>query len=174
MTISFDPTRKLESTVKPGVSFTVRVLNKFERARRDLALLPAREKLGNLAMRRRALMEDVPGENGQQLERPRSGCEVEAQCLDEEFGCIMLIDVQPAYIRSGLISIDGYEIAGQPADVESLIAQGDDALIEEIHAACLANGGLTPEQEKNSQSPGTSPAPAQDQATPTTVSIAAA
>lgn len=161
MPISFDPTRKLQSTAKPGVSFTVRVLNKFEKAKRELALLPAREKLSNLAIRRKALMEEMPGPNGEQLQRARPGCEVEAGMIDEEFGCLMLIELQPAYIRAGLISIEGYEIAGRPADVESLIAQGEDDLLEEIHAACLANGGLTPEQEKNSQSLGTLPAPAQ-------------
>ena len=147
--MNFEPTQTIESAARPGVTFVVRRLNKIQRAQRDAKLIDARARIAATYERMRPMFNDDSTVKPERLE--------EFQKLDNEVGMAMVTDLYPAYLRAGLLSISGYEIAGKPATIESLLSDGEDALLDEIYAACVANGGLTAEQEKNSQSPSTSP-----------------
>ncbi|GAC1496116.1 MAG: hypothetical protein NVS1B6_00940 [Steroidobacteraceae bacterium] len=68
-------------------------------------------------------------------------------------------DLQPTAIRWGLVQITGLDIDGQPATPESLLADGPDDLATEIADALDLLLRLSPEQQKNSESPTTSGAP---------------
>ncbi len=164
MPIFFEPQQTIESTKRAGVTFTVRNLNKFQRAKRDAALVDARFRVSKLWAQR--------AEHFDANDKILPGHELEWARIDTEAGLVMVGEIQPAYIRAGLVSIEGYSIAGVPATVETLLAEGEDDLIDEIHAACFAGSGLTVEQEKNSPSLGTSPVAADGQATPTTAPAA--
>jgi hypothetical protein len=81
--------------------------------------------------------------------------------LDHRIGLTINRDLKPAYIRASLISIEGFEVEGQPAMAkpwESLLRYAPDELIDELYVAANLNSGLTTDQEKNSQSPSPSPA----------------
>ncbi len=147
--MNFEPTQTIESAALPGVTFVVRRLNKIQRAQRDAKLIEARARISAIYERMRPMFAD------DSTVRPE--CLTEFQKLDNEVGMAMVTELYPSYLRAGLISISDYDIAGKPATIETLLSDGEDALLDEIYAACVANGGLTAEQEKNSQSPGTSP-----------------
>lgn len=147
--MNFEPTQEIKSTARPGVSFVVRRLNKIQRAQRDAKLIDARARIASIYERMRPMFQD------DNTVRPE--CLEEFKKLDNEVGMAMVTDLYPAYLRAGLLSITGYEIAGKPATIETLLSDGEDDLLDEIYAACVANGGLTAEQEKNLQLPSTSP-----------------
>ncbi len=159
--MNFEPTQEIKSTARPGVTFVVRRLNKIQRAQRDAQLIDARARIASIYERMRPLFKD------DNTVRPE--CLEEFQKLDNEVGMAMVTDLYPAYLRAGLLSISGYDIAGKPATVETLLSDGEDALLDEVYAACVANGGLTADQEKNSQSPSTLPEVGATPPTPTTV-----
>jgi hypothetical protein len=167
--VSFNSTETFESTARPGVKFTVRRLNKIQRTKRDAGILEDRVKLSELMAEMRALTDPATTPE----EKTRVMLSREYQVLDARMGVPMVSVIQPAYIRAGLLSIEGYEIDGKPATAESLIEHGEDDLLEEIYVHCLTLSGLDGEQEKNSSSPGTSPEAADSAVKPTTANAAA-
>lgn len=164
--MNFEPTQTIESTARPGVTFVVRRLNKIQRAQRDAKLIDVRARIASTYERMRPMFNDDSTVKPERLD--------EFQKLDNEVGMAMVTDLYPAYVRAGLLSISGYEIAGKPATIDSLLSDGEDALLDEIYAACVANGGLTAEQEKNLQSPSTLPEVGAMDLMPTTVPAVAA
>lgn len=166
--MNFEPTQEIKSTARPGVTFVVRRLNKIQRAQRDAKLIDARARIASTYERMRPMLEDVTAPDGKVTQIVKAAHLEEFQKLDNEVGMAMVTDLYPAYLRAGLLSITGYEIAGKPATIDNLLSDGEDALLDEIYAACVANGGLTAEQEKNLQSPGTSPEAGTVGQTPTT------
>lgn len=143
------------STSVPGVTFTVRTLNRIRRSRRDLPILATRQRLSEILREYkplRKLLTEAPAEFTDDQRR-------QIDALDAEFTWLRDSEIKPADIRAGLVSIDGLEIDGAPATVETLLnATGPeyDALLEEIHEACEAASGLSPAETKNSQSDTTS------------------
>ena len=78
--------------------------------------------------------------------------------LDHRIGLIINSVVKPAYIRASLARVTGLEIDGGAAldqgeisapPWDRLLADGPDALIEELYAAAVMNSGLTEATEKN-------------------------
>lgn len=171
---SFASKKTHESTSCPGVKFTVRVLNEIQRARRDLALIDTRARINELRDKWSGLMpapkpgakpEDAPDDLG-----PHA---LEIVRLSEEAGMIERSVLLPAYIRASLISIEGLEIDGAAATVDTLIESGRDALLGEIYQACAEAAGLGADETKNSPSPGTSPEAEAGQESSTTAAAAA-
>ncbi len=141
-----------ESKSVPGVTFTVRALNKIQRAKRDLPVAEARQRLAML------ISEYAPLAKIDEADRTEAQS-MRMREIDFEFSLIDHRDIMPAEIRAGLVSIEGLEIDGKPATVESLIegAGADmDDLIEEIAVACKAASGLSAAETKNSESATTS------------------
>jgi len=141
---SFSSKETYESVTCPGVKFTVRVLNDIQRARRDAKLLSVRARINELQDKWTATKD-----NG--------GSALDLLKINDEAALLTQSELTPAYIRAGLISVEGLEIDGAPATVEALIESGPKALVAEVYDACLKASGLGAEETKNSQSPGTSP-----------------
>lgn len=158
---SFSSKQTQESAACPGVRFTVRRLNDIQRARRNLKLIEARAHLTELSAR----FEDA-GNGGADLVSP------EQMRADHEIGLAINIDMKPAYIRAGLISIEGLEIDGAAATVDTLIEFGPTDLVNEVYGACALASGLTADQSKNSPSPGTSAVPEAGPESSTIASVA--
>ncbi len=160
-------TKTFNSATFPEVSFTVRVLNRIERARRDAGIAAHRAEFSRLERERAALLRSlIPGAdfesssgavaaNERVMALPLADKE-RLFALKEEADIVHSAQIVPAEIRAALISITGLECDGVPATVESVIASAPDELIIEIHAACVSASGLTAEQEKNLQSLGSS------------------
>lgn len=161
--MNLESTVTKDSTTRPGVRFTVRVLNKIQRARRDFALVEPRTKLTGLYQQ----MSAIPSDATEDADRLRRAS------LDHECGLLIDMHLKPAYIRAGLLSIEGLEIDGKPATADSLIERGNDELdplIDEIYLACATESGLSEEQKKDSPSPEpSSAAPAEDEKNTTAI-----
>lgn len=141
---TFEPTVDHASKSFDGVTFTVRVLNNIQRAKRDLALLPQKAELTRLTSR----LDD--------LRKQDNFDTVEELRLDAEIGLLTNIHIKPALISAGLISITGADGISNAAE---LIDHGPDDLIDEVYVACFMASGLTHYQQKNSSSQSDSLAP---------------
>ena len=53
------------------------------------------------------------------------------------------------YLKWGLVAVEGMEIDGEPASVESVIETGPEALCEEILRAIQSECGLSSSEQKN-------------------------
>ncbi len=164
--MNLSPQQKHESAALPGVSFTVRRLNYIARCERDLALLEDRARMAALIGRMQALCD------GDDFTKPRAGAEQEHRRLDAEYAMLHQTRIIPAYIRAGLVSVDGLTVDGAAADTAAVLAAAPDALLDEIFAACVAASDLSESQRKNWQSPGSSDAPEAGQTSSTTAPAA--
>jgi hypothetical protein len=189
-----------ESQALPGVKFVVRQLNQFQRARRDESLIDARARVTELSQERErlpdpeapireiqalALKEDRPLTDGERTQVESIIAEIASDPaaeaarlarakLDQKMGIEITLNLKPAYLRAGLVSIEGYTIDGIVPTVDALLESGDDGLLDEIYLACSEASGLSPVQQKNLQSPGTSDEAAQPGETSSTATAAAA
>lgn len=162
--MNFDTKKTIQSEVADGVSYVVRNLNKIQRAKRDAKLVEPRFRISQMYDRMMALSDG----KGVALE----GNDLEFRKLDNQIGNELSEFIHPAYIRAGLVSITGYSLNGTAATVDTLIESGEDALLDEIYAACLLASGLIEEQKKNSQSPSISVDLVDGSATPTSATPA--
>ncbi|MEN6534962.1 MAG: hypothetical protein ABFD89_14945, partial [Bryobacteraceae bacterium] len=153
-----------------GVKFTVRRLNYISRCERDLGMLSNRSRLIGIMREMEALCDGGTLERGAdgRVTNVAKGKESAFRQLDNEYAMIHQTAIVPAYIRAGLESVEGLDVDGKPADVESFLKAAPDALLDEVFAACHAASDLTDDQRKNLQSPGSSDAPEAGQPTPTT------
>ena len=152
---SFSSKETHDSQACAGVRFTVRILNEIQRARRDAKLLETRARINEL--------------RDQWAAAKDKGTSLDMIKIDDEASLLSQSVVVPAFIRAGMISVDGLEIDGAPATVEALIESGPANLVSEIYEACVRASGLNQEESKNSPSPGTSEGPEAGQETSTTV-----
>lgn len=149
--MTFESKTTHESQVHAGVRFTIRRLNVIQRAKRDSPLLQQRTRLTEIEQR---IGEMTPGPkegtDPHQIERAR--LQAEAKDLEDLY-------FRPAYIKAGLISIEGCDVDGKPMNAEAVIDSAPDGLITEIYIACIDASGLSPTEMGNLPSPSTSPEP---------------
>ena len=154
-------TQTHDSDAIPGVKFTVRRLNYISRCERDLGILTNRSRLGSI-MREMEMLCDggsIERDDDGRVTNIAKGKEADFRRLDNEYAMLHQTQIVPAYIRAGLVSVEGLEVDGKAADVAAVLASAPDALLDEIFAACYAASDLTDAQRKNSQSPGSSDDP---------------
>jgi hypothetical protein len=144
-----------ESKTHPGVKFTIRTLNDVQRSRRDISLLDQTERMTDLGRQLNALP-PTPKAEEKDATPPPDPHAAERNRIYKAMNVIEGVHFKPAYIRAGLVKIEGLEFDGRTATVESVIEDAPDDLQAEIYRECLLASGLTAEQEGNSQSPTTS------------------
>lgn len=167
--ISLKSKTTIESKSVPGVSFTVRTLNRIQRAKRDLPVMATRQHLSGLIREYGPLFE-TPAADRTPAQTQRIAL------IDAEYSWLQDQEIYPSVIRAGLVSVDGLEIDDKPATADSLIeATGADydELIEEIYKACSDAAGLTPTETKNLPSDTTSIAPVETDPTTSSATSAA-
>lgn len=153
--ISIQPRKTFDSKAVPGVRFTVRTLNKIQRAKRDLPTLEIRHHLLKL-LREYAFLEEVPESDRTQEQISRM------RMIDLEYTWLENSEIIPSVIRAGVVSIEGLALDEKPATIDALLESGGpdyDALIEELLAACRDAAGLGAAEIKNSGSDTTSSEP---------------
>lgn len=121
--MQYESTTCIESKVSAGVRFTI-----------------ARMTFG----RRIDLLRRVR-QLGAEMEFANAGKGVEERLKASLAGA----EIDALYLRWGLISIEGLEVDGEAADVESLISSGPESLCSEIIAAIKRECSLTEEERKN-------------------------
>ena len=197
--MTFSPTVTHESQEIPGVRFTVHRMGYGRRVDLDQKTLPIRQRMREISLeypeltrrevelseqldvaRKKAISVDpseVPGVIKDDIEplaaelKAASSLDIRKQraAIEEEHSTLQA-QMRCAWIREGLISIEGGEVDGMTAD--ALLADGPPALAMEIYVALSMDGQLTGEAAKNLQSPGTSGAVAPAATTITTAADA--
>lgn len=122
-TMNYQSTRTVNSATCEGVGFTI----------------------ARLSFGRKLELTRLVRELGKRIEFYQAG-ESPSEKLD---AAIAGAEIDNVYLDWGLISIDGLEIDGCPADKQLLIAAGPDALCREIVGEIRRECGLTDEEIKN-------------------------
>lgn len=179
--MNFKAKQTFDSKTCEGVRFTVRMLNVIQRAKRDMEIAEERIQFGALVQHVRAASEsdalqkesaalikhlsDKLGEKHddtteaariltayQQISEP-----AESRSADYRAGLILDMTMKPAAIQAGLVSIEGlHDDEAVIKTAEDLIDRGPSELIHEIWLRCEELAGMSPGDQKNSLSPGTS------------------
>lgn len=133
----------------PGVSFTIQRMNERRRVHREIAIAGLRLKVNEQSAALKKAMEDLDGLAPGEFDR-----------MNAAMGELLHGEWYPAWIRWGLYSIEGLDIDGAKATVDTLCEAGPTDLVEEIFLAVIKAAGLSDPERKNSPSPGASDAPA--------------
>jgi hypothetical protein len=129
--MTYKSTFEVESTTSPGVTFRVRRVSFGRRLELARTLHDRLEAIARLA-----LTEDGPSRAAQTA--------------------LLAAEIDGVHLRWGVEAIDGLEIDGAPATVDSLIETGPEELVREILAAVRHETGLDEDERKNSEPPSTS------------------
>jgi hypothetical protein len=121
--MQFESTRTIQSETCSGVAFTI-----------------ARMTFG----RRVELMRRVR-QLSAQLEFANAGQEI----ADRVEASLVAATIDDAYLRWGLVGLQGLEVDGQVAGVDELISSGPEPLCREIISAIKRECALTEEERKN-------------------------
>lgn len=153
--------KTIESTAVPGVTFTVRRLNKTQRAKRDGPVMAERLRF-SAALREREAIKPIGDPDrilSADLQKEYETVNYEASLLYEEH-------LMPASVRAALVSIAGLEIDGAAITSASMLLESGtpetDALLDEIYEACESASTLSDEERKNLKSLTTSGEPVGD------------
>jgi hypothetical protein len=119
----FESTRTIQSEACAGVAFTI-----------------ARMTFG----RRVELMRRVR-QLGAQLEFANAGQGIS----DRVEASLVAASIDEAYLRWGLVGLQGLEIDGRVADTDALISSGPEPLCREVVSAIKRECALTEEERKN-------------------------
>jgi hypothetical protein len=135
-----------ESTLYPGVVYTIRKMTERRRVQREMTIAPLRMRVNESTAAIKAALND-PDSAGA------------ADQLNREFGLLLHTEWYPAWIRWGVSALDNFEIDGEKASIEMAIESGPTELLEEMFLAILGEAGLKPVEEKNLEAPSTSDGP---------------
>lgn len=147
--MNFQSRQAFESKI-PGFEGVVFTLNRMTEGRR----IKLRLALADTTARLREALVEIRRLKEQETPEPKRAAE-----LLDTVAAIVEDEVTPTWVRWGLHAIDGLEIDGQPATVESLIESGPTDLYAEIAAAVRREAGLSEEQQGESEPPSISGAP---------------
>lgn len=140
----------VQSQAYPGVSFTVRTLNNFQRARRDAAIAEHRREYTRLTTELAALVQShvdsgPPEQRAERVAALDPALLLQMRSLDDDARLVYDQHIAPAMIRAALLSIDGAD----GITLENLFDEAPDQLLHEIAEACEKASGLSGEQQKN-------------------------
>ncbi len=183
--MQINATEVIESTIEPGVKYTIRLLNKVARAKRDRPIIQEKATYSDACA---AYIEEVKAA-GYTLDeekrwrlaegKPKPNAETEKRIalLGDEATAIFNEFIVPASIHAGLVSIEGLAYRGNPVvSADDLLACGSaaDDLIDEVYGLCEAAAGLSDKERGEFGSRTTSCAPVPDKSPSSTAGTASA
>ena len=152
-----------ESKTDPDVSFTVRHLTEGRRIKISLSLADKYDKVdtirtgvSEIAERIRPLLAQAKAEGSDVLNNNPDMAELTRK--HRQMQSVENDEIIPVFVRALLVSVDGLEIDGAPATVDSMIESGPPELYAEIVKAVRHEMGLDEQETGNSEPPSTSPA----------------
>lgn len=144
-----------ESKTCPGVTFKVRDLSEFERAKLRLKLAECLRRARQIESDRAEFYEGLAEELGKPVEeiRVKDISRAQREQLDDwstELEVITQTELNPAYLAAGLVAVEGLTINGSALiSAETLVKDGPPALIGEVLAEIFKRATLTPEERQN-------------------------
>lgn len=163
MSVKYSSTRTIQSQTFPGVSFTLRKMSDSRRRELYQQIAPLKEKERGFQRRfaeiddRRVPLFDAEGKpkmNVVTAEQERGYATKDDERLVaeiiEDLNEFRDSEISPAYIRWGLLSIDGLDIDDEPATIDNLLEYGPADLTQEIIAAIMGKADLDADEKKTS------------------------
>jgi hypothetical protein len=148
MSYQYKSTLPLESTTCPGVKFTLRKMSERKRHQFYLAVADSTEKIRGFLRDAQKLQPQVlaAAEDMELL----AELTAEAERINQAVSAEQRFVIDPAWVRYGLKSVDGLEIDGEPATIDTLLGDdGPSELVQEIAAAIKAASVMPEAQLKN-------------------------
>lgn len=143
--MNLDSKKKLTSTT-PGfeeVVFTLKKMSEGRRSKLKLSQADAIGRIRTLMVEVNALLPAVEGGEVSPLDNAK------AQTLYDSVNLTVETEINPSWIRWGLDKIEGLNIDGEPATVESFIENAPSDLFTEVLTAIRNEAELSPEERKN-------------------------
>lgn len=154
-----------ESKSCDGVAYTIRHLTEGRRIELALKLAGVHDKIDALRAKAGGIQEKLKPlvEKAKAKEIADSELSLHPDCISaasiwRQIEAVESCEILPVYVRALLVSVEGLEIDDAPATPDN-ITEGPPELYAEISAAVKRELGLTPDEQGNSESPTTSPAP---------------
>jgi hypothetical protein len=142
--------REIEQEYPPQTKEEIELTRQLQAATKKATSVPEAEQEAVLVNEVMPLEEEL-----RRLPLPTETRKARA-AADTEYAAVDA-QIRPFWIRAGLISIEGGDVAGMTAD--QLLDYGPPALASEIYTALIGDGRLTVDESKNSPSPSISDAP---------------
>ena len=139
-----------------GVRFVLRKMTEGRRIKLRMALAGAQARIRELLEEQERLLAPAGDVAKAELDAETKAA---VRKLSLAMAEIADNEITPAWVSWGLERIEGLEIDGQPATLESLIEAGPPQLYHEVADAIRKEAGLTEEEQGESGSPITSAAP---------------
>ena len=181
--MKYDSKKTVTSVVEDGVTFTIKILGAAARAKLELATSEARSHNRDIAIEwneiNSEMLEILPAveytgmsdDEVSAAEKAREEALTPEQrnrynrllakrlFLNDEYRKVEVAELAPAWIRAGLIKLEGIEGAtGKPMTVDELIDFGPQELMQEIYGEIYKSTNLSADRAKNSQPPSISAA----------------
>ena len=164
--LNFDTTIARQSLIFSEITYTVRVLNSIERARRDAPLLEARARITELMRVRTEFEKSLPKPAPEAKVEDPADYPVNVLKAIEEIGHLREKQIIPAYIMAGFVSAT-YTINGEAVTAANVL-NSRTPLLAELYTYCEEASELDGETAKNLQSSTTSAGAADGRITITT------
>ncbi len=168
--ISWSSESSLPLQTAPGATLRFRVLSVIERNRANSRVpREIKQQMTEATVELRPFRDAIADQEKRRALAPAD--EATVSVLLDTVESLEWAHTVPAFIREGLIAIDGLEIDGEPVTartVDKFLGSAPASVVGEVYGAIISASALNPEQQKNSQSPSTSSSLAQgDQASTT-------
>jgi hypothetical protein len=183
--LSLKTKETIELKSAPGVTVTARVLSKAAVMRRDLGTVDARRRLSLAQLKSQAMLPVKSATTDEEkAARAKEWAEKIAAfspdermtyfLLDEDIAAITKLELRPAAIRAGIVSITGIEIDGAAATIDQVTEHASEEVLDELHAICEDRAGLPEDIAKNLPSLSTSAGQVDGESLNSTVATASA
>jgi hypothetical protein len=147
--MKFESKKKIQSKLAgfEDVHFTLKKMTEGRRTKLNLSLAPHKAKLRDLMAEAESLNPAV--EEGQDAPKLDAQTVAKVQNIHDALNSLVESEINPAWFRYGLDKIEGLEIDGAQATVETLMSDGPSELFTEILQAIRTEAELSPEEIKN-------------------------
>lgn len=119
----YSSTKLCQSVCRPGVAYVVR----------------------KMSLRRRAALASALAEIGPRLEFTTAG----STAMDQLETTRLLAAAAETYLKWGLLSVEGLDVDGEPATIETLLDRGPEDLCDEIVQSIQAECRMSEDEVKN-------------------------
>lgn len=147
-----------ESKAVAGVTFTIRTLNQFQRAQRDIGIAKERleysrkyKEMDEARNRYAPTLKELTDETARRelIAALPHNQQMELASMNQELEMMRSLHLVSSSIKAGLVSVAGLTVDGSTVSKDNFMDLANDALIDEVYAACEEASGLNEEQQKN-------------------------
>jgi len=147
--MTFSSKKKVQSKLAgyEDVFFTLKKMTEGRRIKLNLELAPHKARLRDLVGESQMLNPVLP--EGQEAPVLDAITVTKVQNLNDQLHTLVESEINPVWFRAGFDSVEGIDIDGKPATLDTLMSDGPSELYKEILDAIRSEAELSTEETKN-------------------------